>query len=115
MRAGLGAQYSAWLFLYWEVSGALPAGERAALAAALGAGPRADVDAVSARIRRGQLPRLRRVSWAAYDQYLKANHVEEGVRSYNAVITLLSRARFNDGWVPVPLGAPHDAPGGGTP
>jgi len=55
------------------------------------------------------------VSWAAYDQYLKANHVEEGVRSYNAVITLLSRARFNDGWVPVPLGAPHETPGGGTP
>ena len=115
IRAGLGAQYSAWLFLYWEVSSVLPAADRAALAAALDAGPRADVEAVSARVRRGQLPRLRQVSWAAYDQYLKANHVEEGVRSYNAVITLLSRARFNDGWVPVPLRAVHDAPGGRTP
>jgi len=115
IRAGLGAQYSAWLFLYWEVSSVLPAADRAALAAALDAGPRADVEAVSARVRRGQLPRLRQVSWAAYDQYLKANHVEEGVRSYNAVITLLSRARFNDGWVPVPLPAVHDASSGRTP
>jgi len=115
MRAGVASQYSAWLFLYWEVSSGLPSAERAAQGAALAAGPRADVAAVAERVRRGQLPRLRRVSWAAYDQYLKANHVEEGVRSYDAVITLLSRARFKDGWVPVPLGAVHDAPGGRTP
>jgi len=115
MRGGVGAQYSAWLFLYWEVSSVVPAADRSALAAALGAGPRADVAAVSERVRRGQLPRLRRVSWAAYDQYLKANHVEEGVRSYDAVITLLSRVRFENGWVPVPLAAAHDAPRGRTP
>ena len=115
IRAGTGAQYSAWLFLYWEVSGVLRPSERTALAAALGAGPRADVAAVSERVRRGQLPQLRRVSWAAYDQYLKANRVEEGVRSYNAVITLLARARFKKDWVPVRLAAAHDAAGGGTP
>ena len=101
IRAGTGAQYSAWLFLYWEVSSVLRASERTALATALAAGPRADVAAVSERLRRGQLPRLRRVSWAAYDQYLKANRVEEGVRSYDAVITLLARARFKNDWVPV--------------
>ena len=115
IRAGTGAQYSAWLFLYWEVSGVLRPSERTALAAALGAGPRTDVAAVSERVRRGQLPQLRRVSWAAYDQYLKANRVEEGVRSYNAVITLLARARFTKDWVPVRLAAAHDAAGGGTP
>ena len=48
-------------------------------------------------MRRGQLPQLRAISWTAYDQYLKANRVEEGVRSYDAVITLLARARFTDG------------------
>jgi hypothetical protein len=101
MRAGTGAQYSAWLFLYWEVSSVVSAADRAALAAALGAGPRADVAAVVDRVRRGQLPELRRASWAAYDQYLKANRVEAGIRSYDAVITLLARARFKDGWVPV--------------
>jgi hypothetical protein len=105
VRAGAGAQYSAWLFLYWEVSAVLPAAQRAGLTAALGAGPRADVAAIADRVRRGQLPPLRRVSWAAYDQYLKANRVEEGVRSYDAVITLLARARFAQDWVPVRL--PH--------
>jgi hypothetical protein len=101
VRAGAGAQYSAWLFLYWEVNSVLRAAERTALAAALEAGPRADVAAITDRVLRGQLPQLRRVTWAAYDQYLKANRVEEGIRSYNAVITLLARARFVHDWVPV--------------
>ena len=101
MRGDEAAQYSAWLFLYWEISSLVGAADRAALAAALAPGPRADVAAVVDRIRRGQLPRLRAISWAAYDQYLKANRVEEGVRSYDAVITLLARARFTDNWVPV--------------
>ena len=48
-----------------------------------------------------QLPPVRALSWKAYDHYLKANRVEEGIRSYDAVITLLSRARFEDNWVPV--------------
>jgi hypothetical protein len=103
VRSGAAAQYSAWLFLYWEVSGVARAAERTALAAALGPGPRADVAAIAERVRRGQLPQLRRVSWAAYDQYLKANRVEEGVRSYTAVITLLLRVRFKPDWVPVRL------------
>jgi hypothetical protein len=103
VRAGTAAQYSGWLFLYWEVNSVVRASERTALAAALGPGPRADVAAISDRVRRGQLPQLRRISWAAYDQYLKANRVEEGVRSYNAVITLLARARFKPDWVPVRL------------
>jgi hypothetical protein len=103
VRAGAGAQYSAWLFLYWEVNGVIGEAERTALAAALAPGPRADLAAIADRVRRGQLPQLRRLSWAAYDQYLKANRVEEGVRSYNAVLTLLARARFAKGWVPVPV------------
>jgi len=35
-----------------------------------------------------------------YDQYLKANRVEEGVRSYGEVITLVLRTRFDAKWVP---------------
>jgi hypothetical protein len=101
VRATPAAQYSGWLFLYWEVSSVVRPSERMALASALGSGPRADVAAVTERVRRGQLPTLRRASWAAYDRYLKANRVEEGVRSYDAVITLLARARFAKDWVPV--------------
>jgi hypothetical protein len=101
VHAGPAAQYSAWLFLYWEVSGAVPSTDRAALAAALAPGPRADIAAVADRVRRGQLPQVRTVSWAAYDHYLKANRVEEGVRNYDAVITLLAQTRFRDDWRPI--------------
>jgi hypothetical protein len=96
------------------VSAVAPAADGAALAAALGPGPQADIAAVNDRVRRGQMVQLRRVSWAAYDQYLKANRIEEGVRNYNAVLTLLARARFEKGWVPVPLAAPNDAPRSGA-
>ena len=33
-----------------------------------------------------------------YDQYLKANRVEAGVRSYGLVVTLILRARFDESW-----------------
>ncbi|HEY6507774.1 MAG TPA: DUF3810 family protein [Vicinamibacterales bacterium] len=100
VRAGIAAQYSGWLFLLWQVRGEVPAAERQAIDMALDAGPRADMAAVVARLRRGASPQLRRVSWAAYDQYLKANRVDEGVRSYSRVLELLATARFDDDWVP---------------
>jgi hypothetical protein len=100
MRADESAQYSAWLFLYWEIRSVVGAAERESLAMALEPGPRNDLEAVAERVRRGQLPRLRTISWTAYDHYLKANRVEEGVRSYDAVVTLLARARFEGNWVP---------------
>jgi hypothetical protein len=101
VRAGAPAQYSAWLTLYWEVSSEVSAADRVRLREALGDGPRADVDAVIERVRRGQLTLLRNASWRVYDHYLRANRVEEGVRSYGEVVTLLHRARFEDGWTPV--------------
>ena len=64
-------------------------------------GPREDVEAIVERLRRAQLPLLRNVSWLVYDQYLKANRVDEGIRSYGAVVTLILRARFREGWIPV--------------
>lgn len=101
LRADAPSRYSAWLYVYWQVSGELPAAERAAIAAELAPGPRADLEAIAARLRRGSLPLLRRVSWGVYDRYLKANRVESGVRSYGEVVTLILRARFEDGWRPV--------------
>src|SRR5438132_90819 len=59
------------------------------------------VPSIAARLRRGDLPVLRRASWAMYDRYLKANRVESGVRSYGAVVTLILRARFENDWRPV--------------
>ena len=101
LRGGAAARYSAWLLMYWQVNAELSQAERASLATALAPGPRADIDAIVARIRRGQWPLLRNASWQLYDQYLKANRVEEGVRSYGLVVTLILRAEFDDGWIPV--------------
>src|SRR5688500_845339 len=101
VRADPPSQYSGWMSLYWQIAGELSAADRMRLWDALNAGPRADVQAIVERLRRGQLPLLRNASWRVYDQYLRANRVEEGIRSYGQVITLLLRARFEDGWVPV--------------
>lgn len=100
------AQYSGWLFLYWQVTGELPPAERGALAARLPPGVRADVDAVAARLTRGIVPALQQASWAAYDQYLKANRVPSGVRSYGEVLTLIHRTAFDERWRPVRVPRP---------
>jgi hypothetical protein len=101
LRADVPAQYSAWLYVFWQVSGEVAEKDRASLVSALQPGPRRDVDAIVERLRRGRWPMLQMAGWAVYDQYLKANRVDEGVRSYGAVVTLILRARFADGWTPV--------------
>jgi hypothetical protein len=101
LQADVAAQYSGWLYLFWQINGEVGPRDRTTLSSALGDGPRRDVQAIADRIRRGQLPLLRNASWRVYDQYLRANRVEEGIRSYGAVVTLILRAKFEDGWVPV--------------
>ena len=101
IRAGVPAQYSAWLSLYWQIGGEVDPESRQRLWDAVADGPKGDIQAISARLRRGQLPFLRNASWRVYDGYLRANRVEEGIRSYGQVINLILRARFEDGWVPV--------------
>jgi hypothetical protein len=41
------------------------------------------------RILQQSLPMARRASGAAYDRFLKANRLREGVRSYDLVVTLI--------------------------
>jgi Protein of unknown function (DUF3810) len=101
IRAAAPAAYSGWLFLYWQINSEVGSADRLHLASVLEDGPRQDIAAVGERLRSGQIPLLRDAGWRVYDQFLKANHVEEGVRSYGLVLTLLARARFEDGWVPV--------------
>ena len=102
-------QYSGWFYLYWQIAGEIGAPERTKLNAALADGPRRDINAVVARLRGGEIPALQQASWQVYDKYLKANRVESGVRSYGEVVTLLLRARFAPGWVPVRRPAPAPA------
>jgi hypothetical protein len=100
VRADAPARYSAWLYLYWQIAAEVDATSRSRLWDALASGPRQDVDAIADRLRRGELPRLRVVSWLVYDQYLKMNRIPSGVRNYGEVINLLVRARFDDDWLP---------------
>ena len=101
LRADESAQYSGWMYLYWQLANEVTPPMRGRLAAALEPGPRRDIDAIVERLLRGQLPALRRTSWMVYDSYLKANRVEAGIRSYGLVVTLILRARFEEGWKPI--------------
>jgi hypothetical protein len=94
------ARYSGWMFLYWQLTGEVGAADRRVLAAALESGPRRDIDDIAERLRRGRWPLLQRSSWQVYDQYLKANRVEAGIRSYGLVVTLILRAQFDESWRP---------------
>jgi hypothetical protein len=100
VRADAPSAYSGWLFLYWQIASEVSAAERRTLWDLVGEGPRRDVEAITARLQRGQVPAIRDASWHVYDGYLKANRVDEGVRSYGLVISLVVRARFGAGWTP---------------
>jgi hypothetical protein len=101
VRGDAGARYSGWLHLYWQIAGAVDRGDRARLDEALATGPRQDIQAIIDRIQRGRFPALSNASWVVYEHYLRANRVEEGLRSYGEVVSLILRARFEHGWVPV--------------
>jgi hypothetical protein len=93
------ARYSGWLALYAHVSNALPREDRGALAARLGPGPRQDLVAINARLLRSA-PVVRRAARDVYDSYLKANRVERGIASYDAVVRLVLGGRFDGDWKP---------------
>lgn len=82
-------RYSGWLLLYQELAAAVPFDDFRRISAALGPGPRADLDALRARAQANVSPRVAAVGWGVYDGYLKANRVEEGTRSYSEVVTLV--------------------------
>ena len=85
---GPAAQYSGWLSLYWYLRRDVPRDRLEAIDARLDAGPRRDLSAIAARLAEGQ-PAIQAASWHTYDQFLKANRVEAGVRSYGEVVTLV--------------------------
>jgi hypothetical protein len=90
------ARYSGWLAIYGHLARAVPLSDRRALAGSLAAGPRQDIAAINARLLRSA-PIVRRAASGAYDSYLKANRVERGIESYDAVIRLVLGA------APLPL------------
>ena len=94
MRGSPAHAYSGWLFLYAELSRAVNGRDRAALSAALSAGPRADLAAIRARYAREVNPHVSDAGWQVYDAYLKANRVEAGAASYDEVVRLVLGVRL---------------------
>ncbi len=82
------ARYSGWLSLYWHLRRDLPPQRLPAVDRRLGAGPRRDLAAIAARLQRGQ-PMVQQASWRTYEQFLRANRVDAGLRSYDEVVTLI--------------------------
>jgi hypothetical protein len=101
LHAAVPEQYSAWLSLYGTIVTAVAPPDRAAVSLALEPGPRADLLAIAERVRQHVSPLTSRGGYALYDQFLKANRVESGIRSYNEVIRLLVGTRFDEEGKPV--------------
>ncbi len=93
------ARYSGWLDVYVRLLAALPRAEREAMHKRLASGPRADLAAIRQRLTRVS-PAAQQVAWSGYDSYLKTNRVREGLESYDGVVTLMARARFDEHWLP---------------
>ncbi len=92
------AQYSGWLSAYRRAARVLPREARRALPP-LDQGPRSDLEAIEARFDRSS-PVIRRAAREAYDSYLKANRIPEGIQNYDAVIQLMLGTTLGREWSP---------------
>lgn len=88
LRAGPAAEYSVWLDLVSEAANQLQPVTQRLVLEKLEAGPRRDQQAIRERLKALVQP-VERAAWSTYDQLLKSQGVEEGVRSYSRVIQLL--------------------------
>ena len=103
------AQYSAWLDAYRLSVNALSRDARASLPP-LAEGPRQDLRAIAARYARSS-PRVRTAARGAYDSYLKANRIEEGIANYDLALQLILGTQFDSSWKPKLKGSWPDPAG----
>ena len=80
--------YSASLYLVMEGGSQLRGDARSRAFAKIDAGMREDFEKVRQRLSRQQ-PQVRQASSKVYDQYLKANRVEEGTASYSRAVNVI--------------------------
>lgn len=99
MHGDAQARYSAWLDLFPRLHAALPRPIARDVMEGLGEGPRADYRAIDDRLRRVR-PKVRDFAWAGYDEFLQANRVSEGIRSYDGVVGLVAGTDFDADWRP---------------
>jgi hypothetical protein len=95
MSGGPDLAYSANVFLILEAGSALPRDVWRQVSRGLDPGIRADLAAIAERQRR-QRPIVQRTAFRVYDEYLRANHVEAGIASYNQVLTFILSPTFRE-------------------
>jgi hypothetical protein len=98
LRADALSRYSAALATYGHAASQLSREDRRSLMS-FDAGPREDLRAIRERYERAT-PLVRDASRDVYDSYLKANRVEEGIASYDAVVRLMLGTEFTSDGVP---------------
>jgi hypothetical protein len=100
LRGTTAHQYSGWLSLYTEVVGGLDRSNAAQVGATLADGPRRDLQAIRERYLQHVNPQVAAAGWRVYDQYLKANKIEEGAASYADIVRLILGTTFDEDWRP---------------
>ena len=99
LRGSALARYSGWLFAYEHLSRTLARDDRRALREALTPPVVADLEASARRLARAS-PRISSAARGAYDTYLRANRIEEGIANYGVVVRLLLGTTFGPDWTP---------------
>jgi hypothetical protein len=100
LHADESARYSAWMFMYLQTSDDLDQARRDEVARGLAAIPREDLTALYRQYERQVVPAAREAGRAVYDRFLKANHVESGVRSYDEVVRLVLGTKYAAQYAP---------------
>jgi len=93
------ARYSGWLAAYQHLAGALPREDRKVLGSALAPIVVDDLAATARRLAQAS-PTLRTAARGAYDSYLRANRIEEGIANYGTVVRLMLGTSFTSDWTP---------------
>jgi hypothetical protein len=88
LRGPAAAQYSGWLAAYQHLAVQLPRDVRQGLRVEISAAVAADLAAASRRVARAS-PVVQTAARGAYDAYLRANRVDEGIASYQGVVRLM--------------------------
>ena len=88
MQGGPALAYSASVYLIVEAAAAMPPGAWREASRGLDPGIRADLAAMAQRQARQQ-PQVQRAAFKVYDQYLRANRVNDGVASYSRALSLI--------------------------
>lgn len=89
MKGSPALAYSASLYLIAEAAGGLPPAARRTALAGLEDGVKADLTQIANRALREQKPRVQRAATKVYDEYLRANQVEDGAASYGRAVRLI--------------------------